>query len=132
MYSVTVKKSFCAAHFLNNYCGKCEKLHGHNYKVKVKVKGKTLDKGGMLVDFTLLKEALEKVFKTLDHSLLNENPYFSNNPSAELIAKYIYERLEESESLRGIIGKRKSEGLPYLHSVSVYETKNNKATYYKE
>ena len=65
MYTVTVEDDFAAAHNLRNYNGKCEKLHGHNYKVRLTVSGATLDKSGMLVDFTILKSILENDFQRL-------------------------------------------------------------------
>ncbi len=93
MYLVRVEADFAAAHFLSHYKGKCERLHGHNYKVRVWAKGKDLDEGGMLLDFGELKGALRKVLEGLDHSLLNDDPYFMNDPSAERIAARIFSAL---------------------------------------
>ena len=91
MYSVRVESEFSAAHFLSHYQGKCENLHGHNYKVRLWAKGSTLNEGGMLVDFALLKDALRAVCKQLDHTNLNDNDFFADDPSSERIACYIFE-----------------------------------------
>ena len=92
-YEVRVEADFSAAHFLKDYNGKCENLHGHNYKVFAHVRGSRLNEGGMLLDFSKLKATLRKVCKELDHSNLNDNEYFEQNPSAERIATYIYEKI---------------------------------------
>ena len=93
MYEVRVTADFAAAHFLRDYNGKCENLHGHNYKVYVHVRGEKLNEGGMLLDFSLLKAVLREVIGKLDHTNLNDLEYFDQNPSAERIATYIYEKV---------------------------------------
>ena len=90
MYEVRVTADFAAAHFLKDYNGKCENLHGHNYKVYAHVRGNRLDEGGMLLDFTKLKSVLRGVCAELDHTNLNDMPVFKQNPSAERIAKNIF------------------------------------------
>lgn len=83
---------FDAAHYLPSYNGKCERLHGHTYKLLVKVEGYP-DEEGMIMDFTLLKKVVQdKVLSLLDHSLLND---IIPNPSAELISVWVWKRLEE-------------------------------------
>jgi 6-pyruvoyltetrahydropterin/6-carboxytetrahydropterin synthase len=91
MYSVRVEAEFAAAHFLSSYRGKCEQLHGHNYLIRLWAEGEGLDGGGMLVDFALLKDILRRICAALDHTCLNDNPVFDNNPSAERISRYIFE-----------------------------------------
>src|SRR3984957_6648173 len=92
MYEVSVDETFAAAHNLRNYHGKCENLHGHNYKVRVTLAGKELDAAGLLYDFTLVKKAIQTVIRSLDHKYLNETPAFDSlNPSAENIARFIYD-----------------------------------------
>jgi len=87
MYSVRVEDEFAAAHFLADYHGKCERLHGHNYRVRITVSGNTLDPGGMLIDFGILKSSLKESVSRWDHRHLNEMPEFSDGrPSAERIA----------------------------------------------
>ena len=130
MFEVRVTADFAAAHFLRDYNGKCENLHGHNYKVYAHVKGTELNEGGMLLDFTKLKEALRAVCKQLDHTNLNDMPFFDQNPSAERIAMYIYD---------GIISYLQNEGIdlsysegktePALYCVDVFETETSRARY---
>ena len=122
MFTVRIEDSFAAAHYIKNYHGKCENLHGHNYKVRVYVKGNELDKGGMLLDFSILKKALKEIFKDLDHKNLNEIELFDKyDPSAELIAKYIFDRL---------IPLLPEEGVRYnLSKVEIFETEKNMAVY---
>ncbi len=118
MYQLRINGDFAAAHFIKNYHGKCENLHGHNYKIRLFVSGNTLDEGGMLIDFGLLKKALKEITSGLDHTNLNENPQFSHgNPSAELIAKFIHDEM--------------APRFPQVHidRVEVFETDNNVAAY---
>jgi 6-pyruvoyltetrahydropterin/6-carboxytetrahydropterin synthase len=96
MYCVRIESSFAAAHFLSHYHGKCERLHGHNYRVLAWARGAELDQGGMLVDFGVLKQALASVLAGLDHGNLNDNPAFSGDPSAERIARYIYAEMRQA------------------------------------
>ena len=90
MYEVTVSGTFSAAHSLRNYRGRCENLHGHNWKVEVTLSGKRLDPAGMLYDFTRLKEILGEILSGLDHKNLNDLSIFKKkNPTSENIACYI-------------------------------------------
>ena len=130
MFEVRVTADFSAAHFLRDYNGKCENLHGHNYKVYAHVRGEVLNEGGMLLDFTKLKAALRKVCKELDHTNLNDKEVFDQNPSAERIAMYIFngiidELKEEGEDLSFAPGKKD----PYLFAVDVFETDTSRARY---
>ena len=117
-YELFIQAEFSAAHHLRAYRGKCERLHGHNYKVLVTASGRELDDGGMLVDFGILKGALRKTIAELDHSSLNDHPAFGDGcPSAERIARFIHDRM--------------SAELPRasLTLVEVFETDRNRATY---
>ncbi len=128
MFQVRVKADFAAAHFLRDYHGKCENLHGHNYKVYAHVQGKHLDEGGMLLDFTDLKKALRSVCEKLDHTNLNDIEFFEQNPSAERIAMYIYNGIVDL-----IPSLKKSDGkAAYLWAVDVFETDTNRARYMPE
>ena len=109
---------------MRDYHGKCEALHGHNYKVFVHVRGKELNEGGMLLDFTQLKAALKKVLATLDHTNLNDNPFFDQNPSAERIALYICQNVQAE------LDAQKKD--VRLYSVDVFETDRSRATYYSD
>ena len=91
MFEVTVEQTFAAGHALRNYKGKCENVHGHNFKVQVRIEGQRLDDSGMLVDFIDVKNVMRKVIERLDHQFLNEvSPFDVKNPSAENIAEYFH------------------------------------------
>jgi 6-pyruvoyltetrahydropterin/6-carboxytetrahydropterin synthase len=122
MYTVRVETDFAAAHFLSHYHGKCENLHGHNYRVRLFARGETLDSGGMLVDFGALKGALKEVTGQLDHTNLNDNPFFCGDPSAERIAHFIFVGVEAKLSAQGF-------DAALLHAVEVFETHTNMARY---
>ena len=88
MFSISVEAEFSAAHKLNNYKGKCEALHGHNWRVQLFVASQRLDKDGLVFDFIKLKKHLKEALKKLDHKMLNEIDYFKkNNPTSENISK---------------------------------------------
>lgn len=94
MFELTIIEEFEAAHRLPDYDGKCCRLHGHNWKVEVVVRGTELDSSGLLIDFKLLKVHVAEVLATLDHYYLNETPAFlTRPPTAEHIAKYVFESL---------------------------------------
>ncbi|MFC1494827.1 6-carboxytetrahydropterin synthase QueD [Thermodesulfobacteriota bacterium] len=96
MFELKTITQFGAAHQLRNYDGKCENLHGHNWKIEVYVKGEELDKDGLLVDFIIIKDKTKEIIERFDHMFLNDLECFSEiNPSSENIAKYIYEELEK-------------------------------------
>lgn len=117
MFEVRIEADFAAAHRLLHYNGKCEHLHGHNYKVRVWARGDKLGEGGMLVDFGLLKKALGEVLLRLDHSYLNEIPELAEDPSAENIAKYIFENIAAAHP-----------DIP-LFAVELFETATSMARY---
>ena len=116
MFSIKVEAYFSSAHNLRGYKGKCEDLHGHNWKIEAVVSSDELDKIGMLLDFKFLKMKLNKILDKLDHKYLNKIPYFKKvNPTSENIAKYIYQAL-----------KRQA---PQIKSVTVWENNTSSATY---
>jgi 6-pyruvoyltetrahydropterin/6-carboxytetrahydropterin synthase len=97
MYELKTITQFGAAHQLKHTGGKCENLHGHNWKVETSVEGKVLDDNGLLVDFKVIKEAVDKIVEGLDHTFLNDLEYFKKrNPSSENIARYIYDSLAKT------------------------------------
>ncbi len=119
MYYLQVEEDFASAHQLRGYQGRCENLHGHNWRVLVKVKGRELDPIGMLVDFGDLKKILRELLSGLDHVFLNELPPFDRiNPTSENLAAYLYETLAE----------RLPEGVD-VHEVTVWESARSAATY---
>lgn len=131
MYEVRIEDDFAAAHFLKDYHGKCENLHGHNYKVFVHAKGDTLDEGGMLLDFSILKSALKTVLKKIDHTNLNDMEIFTQNPSAERIAKFIFDEVLialKNDGLDFYFDKESPEK-PHIFAVDVFETERNRARY---
>ena len=96
MYEVSVDGDFSAAHNLRGYEGQCEKLHGHNWKVRVSVRGEELDETGLLIDFRILKRGLQDELSRFDHCNLNELPEFQEvNPTTENIARILWESLSE-------------------------------------
>ena len=130
MFEVRVTADFAAAHFLRDYNGKCENLHGHNYKVYAHVKGPELNEGGMLLDFSKLKVALRQVCKQLDHTNLNDLAVFDQNPSAERIAMYIYNGIIEILKKEGLdLSYQKDKKTPALYAVDVFETETSRARY---
>ncbi len=86
MRELIVKEKFSSAHFLENYKGKCEKMHGHTFLVEVHFQVDKLDSSGIAIDFTILKSYLKKVLP--DHKVLNEIYDFS--PSAENLSEYFF------------------------------------------
>ena len=95
MYEISVEKYFDAAHFLRGYQGKCESMHGHRYRVVVRVKAEKLNDIGLAYDFTDLKRYLDDILSRFDHICLNDVPPFDRiNPSAENIATTIYNELK--------------------------------------
>lgn len=132
MFEVRVTDDFAAAHFLRDYHGKCENLHGHNYKVYVHVEGRTLDDGGMLLDFTVLKSALKQVLSKIDHTNLNDIKEFGQNPSAEKIAMYIYNQMLVHLKEKNIDLSQTSPSGTKISKVDVFETERNRARYMPE
>ena len=96
MYELKIITEFSAAHNLRNFRGKCEALHGHNWKVEVVLSGESLDDSGVVLDFAEVKAATSEIMSEIDHRYLNDLPFFmENNPSSENIARYIFHRLQE-------------------------------------
>ena len=95
MFEVTVEQTFAAAHFLREYGGSCNSIHGHNFRVQVVVEGERLNSLGMLVDFRELKTLLREVMESVDHKNLNEIAPFDaeKNPTTENLAEYFYVRM---------------------------------------
>jgi len=105
-----VKDKFQAAHFLKEYEGKCEKIHGHTFYVEVGVLVKSLDKAGIGIDFKIIKQALSEIMP--DHTLLNE--VYEFNPSAENLSRHFFNELKKKFPVK---------------SVTVWESEDASATY---
>ena len=118
MFEVKVETHFSSAHHLLNYKGKCENMHGHNWKVEVTARGNKLDKSNILIDFKMLKKITNEIVEYLDHKDLNELPEFKGeSPSSEFIAKFIYSKLKEQ--------------IKEISRVDVWETPTSKASYFE-
>ena len=120
-FEVMIERNFSSAHQLRGYKGKCENLHGHNYKIEIYARGRELDNIGLLVDFGELKMAADEVVQYLDHRNINELPPFDVelNPSAENLARYILERVASR------VGDHRVE----VYKVRCFETPTSVATY---
>jgi 6-pyruvoyltetrahydropterin/6-carboxytetrahydropterin synthase len=120
-FEVMIERNFSSAHQLRGYKGKCENLHGHNYRVEIYARGRELDNIGLLVDFGELKEAADEVMQYLDHRNINELAPFDEelNPSAENLARYILER----------VAARVGDDRVRVYKVRCFETPTSVATY---
>ncbi|MFQ3549692.1 MAG: 6-carboxytetrahydropterin synthase QueD [Armatimonadota bacterium] len=119
MFEISVEDSFDSAHSIKDYNGNCKRLHGHTYKVTAFFRYKELQDLGFAFDFKTAKKILKEILSYLDHSYLNDLPDFKDiNPTAETIAKYIYDKLKKENS--------------NLHRVSVWETATSCATYFED
>jgi 6-pyruvoyltetrahydropterin/6-carboxytetrahydropterin synthase len=124
MFEVSVEQTFAAGHSLREYKGKCENVHGHNYRVRVSVTGPELNPIGLIVDFVDLKKQVRSIVDRLDHQFINDlEPFTVINPSAENIAKFFYDELMKSFS--GDNGKAPIR----IAEVKIWETDTSTATF---
>ncbi|MFP4083268.1 MAG: 6-pyruvoyl trahydropterin synthase family protein [Candidatus Aminicenantes bacterium] len=107
---LTVKDRFHAAHFLKDYHGQCEKIHGHTFRVEVRIQVEKLDKTGISIDFTKIKKKLSDILP--DHTLLND--IYNFNPSAENLSRHFFLELKKYFPVTG---------------VTVWESEDASATY---
>ncbi|MFN3479100.1 MAG: 6-carboxytetrahydropterin synthase QueD [Thermodesulfovibrionales bacterium] len=123
MYELMIETSFSAAHQLRGYRGKCEQLHGHNWKVQVHVTAEKLNQIDIAIDFHELKRLTNEIISPLDHTFLNDIfPFTEKNPSSENIAKWIYDCLKK---------KINDENIE-VSAVTVWESDTASATYYED
>ena len=123
MFEVSVEETFAAGHALRNYHGKCENVHGHNYRVRVTLEGDALGSNGLLVDFVDVKKQLVEIINRLDHQFINDvEPFTVLNPSAENLAKYFYDELSGKLSNHSEVPVRIAE-------VRIWETDTSIAAY---
>ena len=120
-FEVMIERNFSSAHQLRGYRGKCENLHGHNYKIEIYARGEELNNIGLLIDFVDLKAAADEIVKYLDHRNINELPPFDEelNPSAENLARYILE----------YVNGRVADERVKVYKVRCFETPTSVATY---
>jgi 6-pyruvoyltetrahydropterin/6-carboxytetrahydropterin synthase len=124
MFEVTVEETFAAGHALRNYHGKCENVHGHNYKVRASLEGEQLDEAGLLVDFNDVKRVLNEIIDRVDHKFLNDvAPFDTLNPSAENMARWFYE-----EMAKGLAAEPAKTDVR-LAEVRIWETDTSVAAY---
>jgi 6-pyruvoyltetrahydropterin/6-carboxytetrahydropterin synthase len=120
MFELNVITRFAAAHQLTMVGEKCENLHGHNWKIEVRVRGEALDEAGVLIDFGAVKKHVREIMNTLDHKFLNELPVFENRqPSSERIAVYVAEQMQQRLLPDGV----------RVASVTAWESEDASATY---
>lgn len=125
MFTVFKDFTFAAAHAVRGHTRGCQNLHGHNYRVRVFVSATELDALGMVVDFQDLKAAVHDIAGHFDHQVINDHPPFDEiNPTAELVAKYVYE-----EFVRKLAAGELGEGRLRLQKVEVWENDSSCATY---
>jgi len=121
MYRLFVQEHFDAAHYLRNYHGKCENLHGHRYKVVVHLEASKLDEAGLAYDFAQLKRQLRELIAPFDHACLNDVPPFDRiEPSCENIAAAVYDGLQPHFSRSPVT----------LACVEVWESPTSGVAYY--
>ncbi len=122
MFEVSVEQTFAAGHALGDYRGKCENVHGHNYRIQVTIQGEELDPAGLLVDFVDIKRVMSQAIDRLDHRFINDvTPFDVLNPSAENMARYFYDELAK--------GLNRSTPPVRVAEVKVWETDTQNATY---
>lgn len=120
MFIISVRSHYDSAHFLREYHGKCERLHGHRYEVEAAFGFEEVGKGGMAYDFTDAKATLREITEELDHHNLNDLPVFEGiETSAENQARYLFEEIR----------RRNAEAGGHLLYVRVWETPNQWAQY---
>lgn len=122
MFELMVEVTFAAAHQLRGYMGKCEHLHGHNWKVQVHVTAEKLNEIDIALDFNELRRLTNETTAPLDHTFLNEIfPFTEKNPSSENIAKWIYDSLKKKINTENV----------QLTAVTVWESESASATFYE-
>ena len=120
MYELKVVTHFSAAHQLKMVADKCENMHGHNWKIEVRVAGETLNQAGVLLDFGELKKHVAAIMSRLDHKFLNELDYFKDgNPSSENIARFVATELKDAIN----------DSQVYVTRVTAWESEDACATY---
>jgi 6-pyruvoyltetrahydropterin/6-carboxytetrahydropterin synthase len=123
MYYLTIEDHFSSAHQLRGYKGKCENLHGHNWRVVLTVRGEKLNDIGILIDFHDLKKYLKIIMNDLDHINLNDlAPFDRVNPSSENISSWIFSRIS-------VLLKENGFTDIIADAVTVYESDTSRCTY---
>ncbi len=122
MYELRITTKFSAAHQLRNYQGKCENLHGHNWRVEIYIQADQLNEIGLAMDFKELKDATNGYLEQIEHSFVNEIfPFTELNPSSENIAKWLYDGLS----------KKLNDDNVQVSMVTVWESDTASASYFE-
>jgi 6-pyruvoyltetrahydropterin/6-carboxytetrahydropterin synthase len=123
MYELKIITQFAAAHHLRAFKGKCEQLHGHNWKVEVYLRASQPDETGLVKDFGEIKAVTREVLQRLDHTYLNDQAYFQQeNPSSENIARYLF----------GELSRLLDDSRTRVSKVAVWESDSACAAYWEE
>ena len=123
MYELSIEVGFAAAHQLRGYKGKCENLHGHNWRVQISVSAERLNELDIAIDFHDLKKIAQEVVAPLDHAFLNDVfPFTEKNPSSENVAKWIFDSLK----------KKINNGNLRTAAVTVWDSESASASYYED
>ena len=95
MHRISKDFSFSAGHAIRGHTGGCERLHGHNYRVRIHLGAEALDALGMVMDFADLKAMAAEILDPFDHQVINDIPPFDQrNTTAELLSEYVYREVE--------------------------------------
>lgn len=123
-FIITKKFDFEAAHFIPAFPEghKCRKMHGHSFKVEVKIEGEYDEEMGILMDFADIKKVVKPYIEYMDHACLNElgeqdNIRLLQNPTSENICVWLYKELAPK--------------LPMLKSIVVHETCTSQCEYFE-
>ena len=126
VYEIAKDFVFSAAHQIRLHGGKCERLHGHNWRVRVHVRARELDRIGMVIDFADLQAMVAEIGARFDHRNVNEVPPFDElNTTAENLARFFY--VEAARRLAASDGGRVS-----VSKVEVWENEGSLAVYREE
>lgn len=125
IYELSVRAEFCAAHRLDGYPGDCRNTHGHNWEVTAYVICQELDQLGMGLDFRDIKGLVREALGSLDHASLNDlEPFRQQNPTAENIARHLYEDLSHRLAQRAPAAR--------VSRIRIAETPGAEVTYWEE
>ncbi len=126
VYEVAKEFVFSAAHQIRMHGGKCERLHGHNWRIRVRARAAELNRIGMVIDFADLQRVVAELCARFDHQNVNEVPPFTEvNTTAENLARYFY--LQANSRLAELEGGRVT-----VARVDVWENEGSLATYREE
>jgi 6-pyruvoyltetrahydropterin/6-carboxytetrahydropterin synthase len=125
VHEISREFTFSAAHQIRGHGGKCERLHGHNYRIRIYLRASTLNRIGLVIDFADLQRIIHEICAPFDHQNLNEIPPFNDvNTSAENISRHIYD--QASKRIEALEGSRVT-----VSRVDVWENTGSLASYWE-